>query len=328
MLRHFFPNISVYEYYLERKMRIVVALGGNALLKRGEPMTAENQLNNVKIAAKALAELAKDHEIVIAHGNGPQVGLLALQAASYETVDAYPLDILGAESVGQIGYMIEQQMGNILPFSQQYATLLTQVEVDPNDPAFNNPTKFIGPVYNKEQADKIAEQRGFVFKADGEYFRRVVPSPLPKRIFEIKVIEMLIKEGVIVTCAGGGGIPTMYQEDGNLTGVEAVIDKDRTASLLAQEIKADALLVLTDVDAVYLNWGTEEQKAIRKASPDTMNQFGFPDGSMGPKVEAANEFAQATGGIACIGSLENAKAMLAGDAGTTVVTSCTETVYS
>jgi carbamate kinase len=308
-------------------MRIVVALGGNALLKRGEPMTAENQMTNVKIAASALAELAKEHEIVIAHGNGPQVGLLALQAASYESVDAYPLDVLGAESVGQIGYMIEQQMGNILPFSQKYATLLTQVEVDPNDPAFLNPTKFIGPVYNEEQADVIAKERGFIFKADGEYFRRVVPSPLPKRIFEIDVIKLLIQHNVIVTCAGGGGIPTMYQEDGSLCGVEAVIDKDRTASLLARELKADVLLVLTDVDAVYLNWGTDEQKAIRQASPETMSSFGFPDGSMGPKVEAANEFALATGGMACIGSLENAKAMLAGTAGTTVTKSCTDTVY-
>ncbi|QBY04921.1 carbamate kinase [Thalassotalea sp. HSM 43] len=309
-------------------MRIVVALGGNALLKRGEAMTAENQLCNVKIAASALAELAKEHEIVIAHGNGPQVGLLALQAASYETVAPYPLDILGAESVGQIGYMIEQQMGNILPFEQKYATLLTQVEVDANDPAFADPTKFIGPVYSYEQADLIAKERGFTFKPDGEYYRRVVPSPLPKRIFEISVIEMLIEQGVIVTCAGGGGIPTMYQEDGTLTGVEAVIDKDRTASLLAREINADALLVLTDVDSVYLNWGTDEQKEIRTASTQAMSEFGFPAGSMGPKVEAAIEFAQATGGLACIGSLENAKAMLNGDAGTTVLKDCEQTVYA
>ncbi|MFD2166327.1 carbamate kinase [Thalassotalea euphylliae] len=308
-------------------MRIVVALGGNALLKRGEPMTAENQLKNVKIAASTLAELAKEHELVIAHGNGPQVGLLALQAANYGSVEPYPLDVLGAESVGQIGYMIEQQMGNILPFSQKFATLLTQVEVDKDDPAFNEPTKFIGPVYSKEQAAKIQETRDFTFKADGEYYRRVVPSPLPKRIFEIEVIEMLIKAGVIVTCAGGGGIPTMYQEDGSLIGVEAVIDKDRTASLLAQEIKADALLVLTDVDSVYVEWGTANQKAIRSASPDTLGKLDFPDGSMGPKVEAAMEFANATGGRACIGSLDNAVAMLSGKAGTTVSTEVSQITY-
>jgi carbamate kinase len=291
-------------------------------------MTAENQQENIRIAAIEMAALATEHEIVIAHGNGPQVGLLALQAAAYEGGGDYPLDVLGAESVGQIGYMIEQQMGNLLPQSQRFATLLTQIEVDRNDPAFNDPTKFIGPVYKKEEAETLAKVRGWSIKQDGEHWRRVVPSPLPKRIFEINVIKMLVEQKVIVICAGGGGIPTMYLEDGTITGVEAVIDKDRAAGLLAREVSADALLVLTDVDAVYLNWGKDDQKAIRKASPNAVSDFDFPAGSMGPKVEAAANFARATGGIACIGSLANVKAMLAGEAGTTITSRCGEVEYA
>lgn len=306
-------------------MRIVVALGGNALLQRGQAMTAENQMENIRKAAQSLAKLAETNEVVIAHGNGPQVGLLALQASAYTDVDAYPLDVLGAESVGQIGYMLEQQVGNLLPVDQKFATLLTQIEVDPKDPAFQNPTKFIGPVYSKEQADKLAEEKGYEFKADGEYYRRVVASPLPKRIFEVETIKLLIENGALVICAGGGGIPTAYANDGTLHGVEAVIDKDRAAALLAREIEADALMILTDVDSVYLNWGTDEQAAIRKVSPNAFAEFDFPDGSMGPKVEAACEFARATGGNALIGNLEDAIAMLEGKAGTTVTSRCKET---
>jgi carbamate kinase len=291
-------------------------------------MTAENQQENIRIAAIEMAAMATEHEIVIAHGNGPQVGLLALQAAAYEGGGDYPLDVLGAESVGQIGYMIEQQMGNLLPQSQRFATLLTQIEVDRNDPAFNDPTKFIGPVYKKEEAETLSKERGWSIKQDGEHWRRVVPSPLPKRIFEINVIKMLVEQKVIVICAGGGGIPTMYLEDGTITGVEAVIDKDRAAGLLAREVSADALLVLTDVDAVYLNWGKDDQKAIRKASPNAVSDFDFPAGSMGPKVEAAANFARATGGIACIGSLANVKAMLAGEAGTMITSRCGEVEYA
>lgn len=306
-------------------MRVVVALGGNALLERGQDMTAENQMENIRKAAKSLAKLAENNEIVIAHGNGPQVGLLALQASAYEDVDAYPLDVLGAESVGQIGYMLEQQVGNLLPIEQKFATLLTQIEVDPKDPAFDNPTKFIGPIYTKEEADALAAAKGYVFKQDGKYYRRVVASPLPKRIFEVETIKLLIENGAIVICAGGGGIPTAYGDDGTLHGVEAVIDKDRAAALLAREINADALMILTDVDSVYLNWGTEDQKAIRKVSPNAFAAFEFPDGSMGPKVEAATEFARATGGVSCIGSLDKAMEMLEGTAGTTVTSRCKET---
>ncbi len=285
-------------------------------------MTAENQQENIRIAAESLAEIAKDHQLIIAHGNGPQVGLLALQAAAYEEVDAYPLDVLGAESEGQVGYMIEQQMGNLMPAEQRFATLLTQIEVDPNDPAFQNPTKFIGPVYSKEKAEQLAASRGWAIKPDGEHWRRVVASPLPKRIFEINVIKMLADQHVVVICAGGGGIPTMYKNDGTLTGVEAVIDKDRAGALLAKELGADAYLILTDVEAVYTNWGQENQQAISKASPNAISELSFADGSMGPKVEAACDFARATGGVACIGNLKNAVKMLKGEAGTTISSRC------
>src|SRR6516164_583844 len=210
-------------------MLIVVALGGNALLRRGEPMTAETQRQNVRIAARALAPLAKQNQLVLSHGNGPQVGLLALQAAAYESVEPYPLDILGAETQGMIGYLLEQELGNLLPFEVPFASLLTMIEVDAHDPAFQNPTKFIGPVYEKAEADRIAADKQWIFKQDGQHWRRVVPSPKPKRIFELRPIRWLLDKGTIVICAGGGGIPTAYENGGTrrtLEGVEVVIDKD------------------------------------------------------------------------------------------------------
>src|SRR5512147_3292937 len=216
-------------------MRVVIALGGNALLKRGEPMTAEMQRRNIRIAAEAMAPVAKEHELVISHGNGPQVGLLALQGAAYKPDEAYPLDVLGAETEGMIGYMIEQEMGNLLPFEVPFATVLTMVEVDPDDPAFQNPTKFVGPVYEQEEADRLKAEKGWIFKQDGAKWRRVVPSPLPKRIFQLRPIKWLLERGTIVICAGGGGIPTMYKPDKHrwLSGIEAVIDKDLASELLA-----------------------------------------------------------------------------------------------
>jgi carbamate kinase len=301
-----------------RLMRIVVALGGNALLRRGQPMTAENQRDNVRVAARALAPVAEDHQLVITHGNGPQVGLLALQSAAYEEVETYPLDVLGAESEGMIGYMLEQELGNHLPEEQPFATLLTQIEVSPRDPAFRHPTKPIGPVYTKEEAERHAEERGWSIAPDGDHWRRVVPSPLPRRIFEIKVIEMLVQQGVIVICAGGGGIPTMFRPDGSLVGVEAVIDKDRAGSLLARSLHAHAFLMLTDVDATYLDWGTPDQRRIVGAHPDALEKLAFAAGSMGPKVEAAIEFARATTGTAHIGSLQDAARLLSGEAGTSI----------
>lgn len=301
-------------------MRIVVALGGNALLKRGEPMTAEAQRANVRIAAQALSPLALEHQIVISHGNGPQVGLLALQGAAYKPEEAYPLDVLGAETEGMIGYMIEQELGNLLPFEVPFATLLTMVEVDANDPGFQNPTKFVGPVYEKDEADRLAADKGWVVKADGNKWRRVVPSPQPKRIFEIRPIKWLLDHGTVVICAGGGGIPTMYEPGANrkLIGVEAVIDKDLCTELLARELNADLFVMLTDADAVYLDWGKPTQRAIRQATPASLADVSFAAGSMGPKVSAACHFAQATGNQAAIGALADLGQIIAGNAGTTI----------
>ncbi|WP_054284501.1 carbamate kinase [Gulbenkiania mobilis] len=308
-------------------MRVVVALGGNALQRRGEPMTAENQRNNVKIAARQLAAVTRlGHNLVMCHGNGPQVGLLGLQNDAYSRhVDAkvtpYPLDVLGAQTEGMIGYMVEQEMGNELPFEVPMATILTQTEVDANDPAFKNPTKFVGPVYSKEEAEKLAAEKGWTVKADGDYYRRVVPSPKPKRIFEMRPIKWLIEKGVVVIAAGGGGIPTMYDESGKrLVGVEAVIDKDLASSLLAREVGADYFVIATDVSTVFVDWGTPNARAIKQAHPDEMEKLGFAAGSMGPKVEAACEFARLTGKRAVIGALEDIEKIVKGEAGTIVST--------
>jgi carbamate kinase len=301
-------------------MRIVIALGGNALLKRGEPMTAEAQRRNVKIAAEAIAPVARDHQVLISHGNGPQVGLLALQGAAYKADEAYPLDVLGAETEGMIGYMIEQELGNLLPFEVPFATLLTMIEVDPDDPGFKNPTKFVGPVYDKPTADRIAKEKRWIFKADGDKWRRVVPSPEPKRIFEIRPIRWLLEKGVIVIAAGGGGIPTMYERgaDRKLIGVEAVIDKDLASELLARDLEADLFIMATDAPAVFLNWGKPDAKAIHRASPEAMRDHQFPAGSMGPKVDAACRFAEVTGKTAAIGALADIPAIVAGKKGTSI----------
>ena len=299
-------------------MRIVIALGGNALLQRGQPMTAENQRANIRLAAERIAAVAPGNEIVIAHGNGPQVGLLALQSAAYTAVDPYPLDVLGAETEAMIGYVIEQELGNILPSEQTFATLLTMIEVDPGDPAFGNPTKPIGPVYDKKTAEKLAEENGWSIAPDGDKFRRVVPSPRPKRIFEIRPIRTLVEQGCIVVCAGGGGIPTMYGEDGKLHGVEVVIDKDLAASLLAEELDADLLVIATDVDGVYTGWGTPEQAKLGSVTVEEVVEMKLPAGSMGPKVAAACEFATKTGNEAVIGSLADIDQIVAGTAGTRV----------
>ena len=304
-------------------MRIVVALGGNALLRRGEPMSAEAQRANVKVAAQALAPIAQSHQLVITHGNGPQVGLLALQAAAYKDTEAYPLDVLGAETEGMIGYMIEQELGNLLPFVVPFATLLTMVEVSADDPGFHNPTKFVGPIYEKVDAERLAAEKGWIFKADGQKWRRVVASPVPKHIFEIRPIRWLLDHGTIVICAGGGGIPTMYERgrDQHLVGVEAVIDKDLCSELLARELRADLLVMLTDADAVYLDWGKSTQRAIRRTSPNALAGIPFAAGSMGPKVEAACRFALTTKNRAAIGALSDLTEIIAGEAGTTFVNS-------
>jgi carbamate kinase len=302
-------------------MRVVVALGGNALLKRGEPMTAEAQRGNVKTAAPALAAVAGKHQLVLSHGNGPQVGLLALQAASYTEVEAYPLDVLGAQTEGMIGYILEQELGNLLPVEVPFATILTMVEVDPTDPAFKEPTKFVGPVYDKAQADRLAADKGWVFKPDGNFWRRVVPSPEPRRIFEIRPIRWLLDKDVVVICAGGGGVPTMFLPDGQrtLVGVEAVIDKDLASQLLAREVGADLFVMATDVDGVYTGWGTPQQRKLDRVTPSELRQLPFAAGSMGPKVEAAIRFVETTGNRAAIGGLSEIEAIVAGEAGTQVV---------
>ena len=297
-------------------MRIVVALGGNALLRRGQPMTAENQRENIKIAAQALAPIATGNQLVISHGNGPQVGLLALQSEAYDQVEAYPLDILGAQTEGMIGYMIEQELGNLLPITVPFATILTMVEVDPEDPAFDKPSKPIGPIYSQEKATELADEKGWTMKPDGEHWRRVVPSPEPHRIFEMRPIHWLLEKNTIVICAGGGGIPTVYDEEGNLKGVEVVIDKDRASALLAFELDADLLILATDTDGVYLDWGTEDARKIEKTTPEEIDRFEFAAGSMGPKVEAAGNFVRRTGQRAVIGALADLPAMVAGTSGT------------
>jgi carbamate kinase len=298
-------------------MLVVVALGGNALLKRGEPVSADVQRRNVRVAAEAIAALAKEHKVVVTHGNGPQVGLLALQAASFGKSAHFPLDVLGAESEGMIGYVIEQELGRCLP-GREIATLLTQVVVDARDPAFKTPTKPVGPLYDKAEAVRLGKTYGWPIAADGAGFRRVVPSPKPLRIRELATIRLLVEAGVTVICAGGGGIPVIVTEQGAVMGVEAVIDKDLSASLLARELHADALLILTDVVAVYSGWGTPGQHAIRKTTPGALAREKFAPGSMGPKVEAACGFVKATGGIAAIGALADAPLILRGAAGTIV----------
>jgi carbamate kinase len=300
-------------------MRIVVALGGNALLQRGQPMTAEQQRENVRVAARQLAPIAEGNELVISHGNGPQVGLLALQAAAYEDVEAYPLDVLGAQTEGMIGYVIEQELGNVLPFERPFASILTMVEVDPADPAFENPTKFIGPVYEHDEAVRLAAEKGWAIKPDGNKWRRVVPSPRPVRIFEVRPIRWLLERGCIVVCTGGGGIPTMYEPGTRtLVGAEVVIDKDRASALLAEELEADLFVMATDVEAVYRDYGTPQQAAIGRTTPDELQELTLAAGSMGPKVEAAIEFANRTGRRAAIGTLAQLGGVIAGELGTRI----------
>lgn len=296
-------------------MRVVVALGGNALLRRGQPMDAAVQRANVKVAAEAIAELAADHEVIVTHGNGPQVGLLALQNEAYPDVDSYPLDVLDAETEGMVGYLLEQELGRHLP-PEQIATLLTQVIVDRDDPAFSNPTKFVGPVYDRRDAMFLAHERGWAVAPDGDSWRRVVPSPEPRAIVELPSIEALVDAGRTVICTGGGGIPVARDASGAFVGVEAVIDKDLSAALLARCLYADALLLLTDVDAVYADWGTAHQRRIGRTTVDELVGLDLPAGSMGPKVEAICRFARSGGKLAAIGALENAAALLTGVAGT------------
>lgn len=306
------------------KQTIVIALGGNALLKRTDPLTVQAQRGNVRVAAKALVPVSEAYNLVLAHGNGPQVGLLALQSAAYTECEPYPLDVLGAQTQSMIGYMIEQELGNLLPFEKRIATVLTMVEIDPADPAFDDPTKFVGPGYEPEDAERLAAEKGWVFKRDGDAMRRVVASPEPQQIFEIDPIRWLIEKETLVICAGGGGIPVAYLPDGTntLVGAEAVIDKDFASELLARELGAELFVMATDARGVYTDWGTPDQKLLRCATPGELRAHDFAAGSMGPKVEAAIRFVEATGKRAAIGRLEDIERIVAGDAGTNVVPDC------
>ncbi|HEY9038336.1 MAG TPA: carbamate kinase [Roseovarius sp.] len=300
-------------------MLVVAALGGNALLERGQPLTAANQRANARIAATSLAEIVRaGHDLVITHGNGPQVGLLALQGAAYKPDEAYPLDVLGAETGGMIGYMIEQELENALDHSRPVATLLTQVIVDARDPAFQNPTKYIGPVYEREEAEARAKAAGWTIAQDGDKWRRVVASPKPMEIPDIRVLKLLLDQNVIIICTGGGGIPVLRGKDGSLTGVEAVIDKDAASALLAQELGAEVLLLLTDVDAVYRDFGSDKATKLSWLSPQDALQFDAPAGSMAPKLEAAAAFA-AAGGLAGIGRLQDSVEIMNEAAGTQIL---------
>ena len=293
-------------------MLVVAALGGNALLRRGEPPEVKRQTANIRKAARALAEIAREHALVVTHGNGPQVGLLALQSGD-------PLEVLTAETEGMIGYMIETALRNELP-GRDVAGLLTQIAVDPDDPAFAAPTKPIGPVYGEAEAKRLAGERGWTIAPDGDGFRHVVPSPRPLRILEIETIKLLVRNGVLVICAGGGGVPVIAGETG-WRGVEAVIDKDHASALLARELGADALLMLTDVDAVYADWEGARARPLGAVNTDDLRKYEFAPGSMGPKVQAAIDFAEATGRMAGIGGLKDAAAMLRGEAGTRIANS-------
>jgi carbamate kinase len=300
-------------------MLVVAALGGNALLKRGQPLTALAQRDNIKIAAQSLADIVRaGHRLIVTHGNGPQIGLLALQGAAYKADEAFPLDVLGAETDGMIGYIIEQELENALGHDRPVVTLLTQIVVDAKDPAFQQQTKFIGPVFDKAEAEARAKAAGWSIAADGQKWRRVVASPKPIEIPDLHVLKLLLEQNVIVICAGGGGIPVVRRADGSLMGVEAVIDKDAASALLAIELNADALLMLTDVDGVYDDWGTPLQMKIGHMTIAEAQSRSFPAGSMGPKIEAATIFMTKGGNLAGIGKLEDAVAILNGKSGTVV----------
>ncbi|MFI9778136.1 carbamate kinase [Streptomyces sp. NPDC051956] len=298
-------------------MRIVVALGGNALARRGEPMTADHLRANVRSTCEALAGLARQHELVITHGNGPQVGLLALQNLAYQDVAAYPLDILGAETQGMIGYVIQQELSNALAGEREVAAVVTTTEVDEADPAFERPTKLIGPQYSAQDAAEAAAEYRWTIARDGAAFRRVVPSPAPRRIVQAPLVRMLLENGRLVVCVGGGGVPVKIDGKGRQTGMQAVVDKDLASAALAAELKADMLVMLTDGDYVSENWGTPEQRDILTASPEAIAELAFAEGSMKPKVDAAVRVAKA-GGRALIGPLERIDDLLERRVGTEI----------
>jgi carbamate kinase len=294
-----------------------MALGGNALLRRGEPLTEETQHRNISAVASVVAAVAAKHRVIVTHGNGPQVGLLAMESEASGEAAHFSLGVLGAETQGMIGFMLQVALRNALP-DRSIATVLTSVLVDALDPALKQPDKFIGPTYDPEEAAQLARLRNWTLAMDGNKLRRVVPSPQPKAILELAAIRVLSEAGALVVCAGGGGVPIVRGPDGILQGVDAVVDKDRTSALLAESLDADRLLLLTDVENVMLRWGTPGATPIHDATVSELRSQQFPAGSMGPKVEAACQFAEATGNLAIIGAIEQAEAMLAKETGTRV----------
>ena len=313
-------------------MRIVVALGGNALLKRGEPMTAQNQSANIRLAAEQLAKVKPKNELIISHGNGPQVGLLALQHAAYYAQDSkiepYPLDVLVSQTVGMIGYMLQQELTNLLPVTPTQ-TLVTQVIVDEHDPAFSKPSKPIGQVYTQAEAEKLAIEKGWTVMPDGQYYRRAVPSPKPQDVTGINAVKALLAQDHIVICGGGGGVPCVKNAQGQLTGVEAVVDKDLATAVIANHLDADLFIIATDVNAACVNFQKEGERKIAKANPAALEALSeeFAAGSMGPKVQAVINFVKATGKDAAIGSLADIEEIVAGKAGTRVSLSVNEVVF-
>jgi carbamate kinase len=309
--------------------RVVVALGGNALIRRGQQGSTAVQRQNLLGAARALADLERmGHELILTHGNGPQVGFLAIEAdAARDSVPSPPLDVLVAESEGQIGYLLAQALCAQFAMegrTRSVAVVLSQTVVDPADPAFRVPSKPVGPTYDRRTAEAMAREHLWTIAPDGSGWRRVVASPRPLEIVEAASIRTLVDAGVIVIASGGGGIPVRRLASGALAGVEAVVDKDYTAVVLAEAAGADALLLLTDVDAVYWAWDAPERSRIRRLTPEAAGAWArdgtLAAGSMGPKVMAASDFARRTGRLAAIGSLEQAKEVLAGQAGTRIET--------
>jgi carbamate kinase len=303
-----------------------VALGGNALLRRGEPLEADSQTRAARAAAGLLAKVAASHQLIVTHGNGPQVGLLALMSDAYKDTAAYPLDVLGSETEGQIGYVLELALSNAIP-DQETVAVLTRVVVDADDQAFSAPSKFIGPVYSEAAARSLAERHGWKVRPDGTDWRRVVPSPEPQRIVQLDAIESLVNAGFLVVCTGGGGIPVLEDRHGHQRGVEAVIDKDLASALLASDLRVDTLVLATDVDAVYEGYGTPEQRPIANSTPTTLRSRKFAAGSMSPKVEAVCRFVERAGGRGVIGSLDQIDQLLVGRAGTQVVPDSHELTY-
>lgn len=307
-------------------MRVLVALGGNALSLKNEPITAQNQRKRVKQAVAPLAKIAEQHELIITHGNGPQVGLLAQQSlanlssdqSNQSTKAPFPLDVLNAETEGMIGYLIEQELINQLPENRRTASLLTMVQVDANDKAFSEPDKPVGPSYPFEKKQSLEDKNNWSFKSKDNEWQRVVPSPEPEDILQSPAIETLLLNDTVVICSGGGGIP-VSRSDNALIGVEAVIDKDKTSALLAIKLKVDRFIIATKTDGVYRNWQSKTSEKIKNITIKQLKSMQFESGTMAPKIAAAIRFVKQRQQPAVIGSLDELDKIMNFNAGTKIV---------